>query len=159
MQLEDGGELRQRRWARGAPAPRRSLCVCSLVAYAIVITAVLLVAIARTAEEEAALRPDEATGKAGAVAADHRVCSQMGLERLQAGGNAIDAAVTTALCQGVVRPFASGLGGGAFILLRMGNGTAEVIDAREEAPAAAHETMYVGSPERSLIGGEPPRVE
>ena len=62
-------------------------------------------------------------------------------------------AVTVALCQGVVHPFSSGMGGGAFILISLANGTSEVIDAREEAPAAATEDMYVGKPEASLTGG------
>ena len=62
-------------------------------------------------------------------------------------------AVTVALCQGVVHPFSSGMGGGAFILISMANGTSEVVDAREQAPAAATERMYVGKPEASLTGG------
>ena len=90
----------------------------------------------------------------GAVAADQGACSQMGTDQLVAGGNAADAAVTVALCLGVRRPYASGLGGGAFILVRMGsNGTQEVIDAREEAPAGASERMYVGRPLAALTGG------
>ena len=87
------------------------------------------------------------------MASDHGTCSQMGVDRLRAGGNAVDAAVTVALCLGVVRPFSSGLGGGAFILISLANGTSEVVDAREEAPAAATERMYVGKPEASLTGG------
>lgn len=54
----------------------------------------------------------------GAVATDHEVCSKMGVSVLRdLGGNAADAAVTTALCLGVVNPSSSGLGGGAFILI------------------------------------------
>ena len=63
---------------------------------------------------------------------------------LQEGGNAVDAAVTTALCQGIFNPMASGAGGGGFITILMPNGSAEIIDAREIAPAAANETMYKG---------------
>ena len=58
------------------------------------------------------------TGQHGMVAADHGRCSDMGLKILQSGGNAVDATVTTALCQGIMNPMSSGLGGGAFILLR-----------------------------------------
>jgi gamma-glutamyltranspeptidase len=55
----------------------------------------------------------------GIVASDQSICSQLGLSILQdLGGNAIDAAVTTALCLGVVNPASSGLGGGAFILIQ-----------------------------------------
>eukprot|EP00984_Skeletonema_dohrnii_P023122 scaffold12205_cov115-Skeletonema_dohrnii-CCMP3373.AAC.7 len=54
----------------------------------------------------------------GAVATDHQICSKMGVSILEdLGGNAADAAVTTALCLGVVNPSSSGLGGGAFILI------------------------------------------
>jgi gamma-glutamyltranspeptidase len=58
----------------------------------------------------------------GAVASDHAVCSRLGVATLQQlGGNAVDAAVTTALCLGVVNPASSGLGGGAFMLIHNQN--------------------------------------
>ena len=56
----------------------------------------------------------------------------------------MDAAIATTLCQGVVNPFASGVGGGHFMTLRLANGSAWVINAREPAPAAAHKDMYAG---------------
>jgi len=56
----------------------------------------------------------------GAVAADHPVCSEIGLSILRDHeGNAVDAAVATALCLGVANPSSSGIGGGAFILLHV----------------------------------------
>ena len=64
---------------------------------------------------------------------------------LAQGGNAVDATVTTALCQGIMNPAASGLGGGHFMVIRAPNGTTEVIDAREPAPSAATETMFSGA--------------
>ena len=67
------------------------------------------------------------------------------------GGNAVDAAITTALCQGVMSPAASGLGGGNFMLIREPNGTTEVIDARETAPAAATEDMFQGQRKRIFM--------
>ena len=45
------------------------------------------------------------------------------------------------------------MGGGTFILIAMANGTSEVVDAREQAPAAATEAMFVGDPNASLTGG------
>ncbi|KAJ7284246.1 hypothetical protein O6H91_Y343800 [Diphasiastrum complanatum] len=76
------------------------------------------------------------------VAADVERCSVAGKNIMWAGGNAVDAAVTTALCEGVLNPMASGIGGGSFLLLRLANGTAEVYDMREVAPSKASENMY-----------------
>eukprot|EP00850_Spirogloea_muscicola_P007973 SM000041S15532 [mRNA] locus=s41:663980:665312:- [translate_table: standard] len=89
----------------------------------------------------------------GAVSADESRCSEIGLDVLKDGGNAVDAAVATAFCQGVVGPQASGIGGGAFMLVRMADGTAEAIDMREEAPAAASENMYKHDRTAAVSGG------
>jgi gamma-glutamyltranspeptidase/glutathione hydrolase/leukotriene-C4 hydrolase len=89
----------------------------------------------------------------GAVAADTQLCSEAGVSILQEGGNAIDAAVATCLCQGVVSPVASGIGGGAVILIRLANGSAIVINAREQAPGSAYRDMYTTNPESSRVGG------
>lgn len=80
------------------------------------------------------------SGKQGAVAADVPRCSELGVHVLrELGGNAIDAAVSTMLCQGVLAPFASGIGGGALILIhskrdREDLGMTRFYDARETAP-------------------------
>lgn len=67
-----------------------------------------------------------------------------GVDILKAGGNAADATVTTALCEGIFNPMASGIGGGGFINVLLPNGSAEIIDAREFAPTGATETMFKG---------------
>lgn len=56
-------------------------------------------------------------------------------------------------CVGVVGMYHSGIGGGGFMLVRSSNGTYEVIDFREAAPAAAHEDMYWGNVMGSVVGG------
>eukprot|EP00056_Hartaetosiga_gracilis_P006096 m.92982 g.92982 ORF g.92982 m.92982 type:complete len:635 (-) comp12377_c0_seq1:172-2076(-) len=79
----------------------------------------------------------------GAVAADAAECSTIGVNVLRDGGNAVDAAVATALCLGVVHGESSGLGGGGFLLVY--NATtreSSVIDFRETAPMAADTYMY-----------------
>ena len=81
-----------------------------------------------------------------AVAADNPIASQIGVEILQEGGNAVDAAVATALVLGVLNPFASGIGGGGFAVVRFPDGAAPVaLDFREVAPAAATVDMYQGN--------------
>jgi gamma-glutamyltranspeptidase/glutathione hydrolase len=75
---------------------------------------------------------------------------------LEAGGNAVDAAVAAAFALGVTQPQSTGIGGGAFLLVHLADGRSFALDARETAPMASTPDMYVGPgvPERaSLIGG------
>ena len=97
--------------------------------------------------------PRSITTSLGIVTADHGRCSELGASMLHLGGNAVDAAVATALCQGIYNPMASGIGGGHIMTIRLANGSSEVIDAREVAPLAATETMFKGNPRASLFGG------
>lgn len=77
------------------------------------------------------------------VATVHPVATQAGVDALRDGGNAIDAAVATALMLGVVDGQNSGLGGGCFLVLRLANGRVLALDGRETAPAAATRDLYV----------------
>lgn len=79
----------------------------------------------------------------GAVATDDRRCSIIGTQVFKEGGHAVDAAVAAALCLGVVSPASSGLGGGAFMVLRLANGQAQAFDMRETAPSLASQVCYV----------------
>lgn len=89
----------------------------------------------------------------GAAAADDARCSEVAAAALRAGGHAVDAAVAAALCLGVVHPMSSGLGGGAFIVVRdAASGHALAFDARETAPAAATPDMYAGDPSAKYRG-------
>ncbi|NET37527.1 MAG: gamma-glutamyltransferase family protein [Cyanothece sp. SIO1E1] len=84
-----------------------------------------------------------ATGRGGAVASIDGYATQVGIEILQAGGNAIDAAVATAAALGVTRPFESGIGGGDFMVVyRQAEDRVITLDGREEAPASAHVQMF-----------------
>ncbi|CAM0879406.1 unnamed protein product [Alopecurus aequalis] len=95
----------------------------------------------------------EVESGAGVVAADDGRCSEVGAAALRAGGHAVDATVAAALCLGVVHPMSSGIGGGAFIVVRdAGSGQAVAFDARETAPAAATPNMYEADPTTKYKG-------
>lgn len=91
------------------------------------------------------------------VSSVHELASRAGVEIMQAGGNAVDAAVATGFALAVVHPQAGNLGGGGFMLVRMSDGTTHFIDYREKAPAAAAANMYLDAqgnviPNASLVG-------
>ena len=103
-----------------------------------------------------AASPDPVRGTGGAVASAAPAATEAGLEILRTGGNAVDAAVATAIALAVVHPQAGNLGGGGFAVTRMG-GKVSTLDFREAAPAAADHDMYLdasGEPvaENSLVG-------
>jgi gamma-glutamyltranspeptidase len=82
-------------------------------------------------------------GRRGAVAANHPLAAQAGLLALRAGGNAVDAAVATALTLAVVEPMMSGLGGdGFYTVFDAASGRAGVINGTGPAPAAATAARY-----------------
>ena len=79
----------------------------------------------------------------GMVATDEPLASQAGVEILKRGGNAVDAAVTTAFALAVVEPAAGNIGGGGFMLVRLSNGKTTFFDYREMAPGKATRDMYI----------------
>ena len=99
----------------------------------------------KQAEKPALLNP-EAVGYNGMASAAHPLAAQAGLRVMQRGGNAIDAAVATALAIGVVEPFGSGLGGGGFAVVRLGatgNGTMTLAEVLEDSIKYAEEGFEV----------------
>lgn len=94
--------------------------------------------------------------KHAALATDHSICSEIGRKILQdQGGSSVDAALAVQVCYSVIQPQSSGIGGGFFMVVynkTSQQGTA--IDAREVAPLAASEDMYVNKPGESEVGGK-----
>ena len=89
-----------------------------------------------------------------AVATDAGICSKIGVSILRQGGSAVDAAITSLLCVGVVNLHSTGIGGGGFLLYYQA-ATKEIfaIDYREVAPLSARHDMYEGlEPTASTLG-------
>lgn len=90
-----------------------------------------------------AASPKPVRVKHGMVVSSQRIASQVGVEILKSGGNAIDAAVAVGFALAVVHPTAGNLGGGGFMVIRFIDGRATTFDYREKAPLKAHRNMYL----------------
>ncbi len=84
-----------------------------------------------------------AVGRDGMVVSSHYLASEAGKEALRKGGNAIDAAVATALALAVTLPSAGNIGGGGFLVYYGADGKTTTFNFREKAPMAASATMYL----------------
>ena len=90
-----------------------------------------------------------------AVAADAAACSQVGVDVLKKGGSAVDAAVASMFCVGVVNLHSTGIGGGGFMVYyNATSGKLTFIDYREVAPGAATVNMFTNA--SSDVGKESP---
>ncbi len=108
---------------------------------ALLLGLVLLLVVRLPEARAAAAAP--AVGDSGMVVSAQEEATRAGVEVLEAGGNAIDAAVAVSLALGVTEPYHSGLGGGGLFLIHLADGRLLALDARETAPAAASRDMYL----------------
>ena len=90
-----------------------------------------------------AASPAPAEGENGMVVTAQHLASQVGVDVLKSGGNAVDAAVAVGYALAVVYPTAGNLGGGGFMTIRLADGTTTFLDFRERAPLASTRTMYL----------------
>ena len=84
-----------------------------------------------------------AEGKQGAVASRSMLASQVGLDVMKQGGNAVDAAVAVGFALAVTYPSAGNLGGGGFMMLHTESGEIVALDFRETAPGLASKDMFL----------------
>lgn len=82
-------------------------------------------------------------GKNGMVVTAHPLASKIGLEILQKGGNAFDAAIAVKFALAVAYPRAGNIAGGGFAILRFKNGESTTLDFRETAPLSSTKDMYL----------------
>ena len=103
-----------------------------------------------------AFQPQPVYARQAMVVTAERHATEIGVDVLRSGGNAVDAAVAVGLALAVTEPNAGNLGGGGFMLLRLADGRSKFIDFRERAPASASRDMYLdkdGKPtDESLVG-------
>ena len=92
-----------------------------------------------------AAAPPPVVAEHGMVASAQRLASEVGVEILKKGGNAVDAAAAVAYALAVVLPAAGNLGGGGFMTLALADGRKTFIDFREKAPLAATRDMFLGA--------------
>ena len=94
----------------------------------------------------------DAIGKNGVVVSSNKYASEIGIQILQDGGNAIDAAIAVGFALGVTFPNAGNIGGGGFMVIRFSNGQVSTIDFREVAPLLSDRDMFLDDSSRVIIG-------
>ena len=86
---------------------------------------------------------NDAVGSIGLVVSSNEIASQVGIDVLKNGGNAIDAAVAVGFALAVTHPSAGNIGGGGFMIIRLANGEVHAIDFREKAPKLSSRDMFL----------------
>ncbi len=108
------------------------------------ITRLLLPSLLCTGPVGAASKPAVEAAHGMVVTAQH-LASEVGVEILKQGGNAIDAAVAVGYAEAVTNPCCGNIGGGGFMVIHLGKSARNVfLNFRETAPAAATAGMYLG---------------
>lgn len=106
---------------------------------------ILLLAVAIVVACQAPEKPDRTglVGDSAMVVCANPIASQVGVDIMKKGGNAVDAAIAVQFALCVVHPSAGNIGGGGFMVVRLADGNTAALDFRETAPAAASTDMYL----------------
>uniref|UniRef100_A0A182T2W5 Gamma-glutamyltransferase n=1 Tax=Anopheles maculatus TaxID=74869 RepID=A0A182T2W5_9DIPT len=131
---------------------KKKLLLLSVLAAVVIVALVVGLTVGLRSRDDDAQTVSHARLTGAAVTSNGIECAGIGEEILRRNGSAVDAAIATLFCEGVTCPQSMGLGGGflATIYIRETN-TAQALIAREVAPAAATEDMYVN--QSSVSGG------
>ena len=137
---------RDRRKSRRSNAycsPPRWLMIAVAIVTSIIFVFALALGIGLGLSNRESTPQNSGTYQHAAVATDAGTCSQVGVDILKLGGNAVDAAIAATLCVGVVNLHSTGIGGGGFMIYyNSSSGEAHAIDFREKAPMNASTFMY-----------------
>ena len=100
--------------------------------------------------------PSPVTANNGMVVSTDAYASRVGVDVLEAGGTAIDAAIAVQFALAVVNPEAGNIGGGGFMVVHTADGETAALDFREKAPLAATRDMFLDADgnltDRSVVG-------
>lgn len=108
--------------------------------------AVSLTALSLAAAVCESASPPPALARHGMVVTAQRLASEVGVQILRAGGNAVDAAVAVGYAEAVTNPCCGNIGGGGFMVIHLARGQRDIfVNFREKAPAAASSTMFLDS--------------
>ena len=107
------------------------------------ISSVTLVTFALFSVTARAAAPPPVEAEHGMVVTAQHLATDVGVQVLKNGGNAVDAAVAVGYTLAVVYPTAGNIGGGGFMTIRMRDGKTDFLDFRERAPLAAKKDMYL----------------
>ena len=107
----------------------------------------------RLAQEHWTIRKPAVVGGGGIVSTQHYLASEVGVEVLRSGGNAVDAAIATGLAIGVVEPWSSGIGGGGYMTLHLADTqTTKVVEFGMRAPFDSTPDDYPLDPDQGITG-------